>query len=44
MLADDAGEQYVCLTNHKGNNRYALAAEVLEELGLDVPAELEEKL
>ena len=45
LLSDDAGEQYVCLTNHKyGNNKYEIAAQVLTELGLKVPEEIEEKL
>ena len=45
LLNDDNGEQYVCLTNHKyGNNKYEIAAQVLAELGLEVPEEIEEKL
>lgn len=39
------GEPYICMTNHKGsNNKYEIAAEVLAELGLEVPEVLEEKL
>ena len=45
LLSDDVGEQYVCLTNHKhGNSKYEIAAQVLTELGLEVPEEIEEKL
>lgn len=44
LLENDEGEQFVCLTNHKANSKYKLAAEVLVELGLEIPNELEEKL
>ena len=45
LLNHDDGEQYVCLTNHKGGtNRYEMAAQVLIELGLDVPEELEKRV
>lgn len=45
LLEDDGGEQYVALTNHKGKrNKYADAVDVLVELGLDVPKELEKKI
>lgn len=44
-LVDDAGEQYVCLTNHQfGNNKYEVAAQVLAELGLEIPEAIENKL
>ena len=44
-LENDDGELYICMTNHKvGNNKYEMAAKVLEELGIDVPVELEEKI
>ena len=37
--------QFVCLTNHKGGtNKYETAAQVLEELGIDIPEELEAKI
>lgn len=39
-MTDDAGEQFICLSAHKGNGRYAIAREVLEELGLEVPEQL----
>ena len=42
LLNADNGEQFVCLTNHKpGANKYENAVKVLEELGLDIPKELE---
>lgn len=45
LLETDDGVQYVCLTNQKvKTSRYAVALSVLEELGLDVPTELEEML
>lgn len=45
LLQTDDGEQYVCLTNHKANNnKYEMAAKVLNELGLDIPEELEVKI
>ena len=45
LLNADDGEQYVCLTNHKAqNNRYEIAAQVLAELGFDIPEELESKV
>lgn len=45
LLNADIGEQFVCLTNHKGGtNKYKTAAQVLEELGLDIPEELEAKM
>ena len=45
LLNADNGEQFVCLTNHKaGVNKYETAAQVLEELGIDIPEELEAKI
>ena len=45
LLNADDGEQYVCLTNHRvQNNRYEIAAQVLAELGFDIPEELESKV
>jgi len=44
LFENDEGEQFVCLTNHKVNSKYKLAAEVLVELGIEIPVELEEKL
>lgn len=45
LLNTDDGEQYVCLTNHKiQNNRYEIAAQVLAELGFDIPEEIENKI
>lgn len=45
MLDADDGMQYVCLTNCTvSRSKYADAADVLIELGLDVPTELKEKL
>jgi len=45
-LIDDAGEEYVCFTNHKrgAQERYNIAIEVLKELKLEVPEELREKV
>ena len=41
LLEDDGGEQYVALTNHAASrNKYAEAADILVELGLDIPDEL----
>ena len=45
VLVDECGDQYVAMTNHKsGANKYAIAVQVLEELGLDVPEVLEKQL
>ena len=45
LLNADKGEQFVCLTNQKpGANKYENAVKVLEELGLDIPKELENKI
>ena len=45
LLNADNGEQFVCLTNHAVNNsRYETAAEVLAELGIDIPEALGQKL
>ena len=45
LLNHDDGEQYVCLTNHKGGvNRYEMAAQVLTELGIEIPEKLEQKI
>lgn len=45
LLNADNGEQFVCLTNHKGGtNKYETAAKVLEELGIEIPEELEAKM
>jgi AbrB family looped-hinge helix DNA binding protein len=45
LLNADNGEQFVCLTNHRpGANKYENAIKVLEELGLDIPEELESKI
>ena len=45
-LIDDVGEEYVCFTNHKrgAQERYNIAVEVLEELKIEVPEELLEKV
>lgn len=43
LLNTDAGEQFVCLTNHKAN-RYETAVKTLLELGLEIPEELEKKV
>ena len=41
LLNADNGEQYVCMTNHKGSmNKYEIAVGVLNELGCEVPPEL----
>lgn len=45
LLNADNGEQFVCLTNHKSStNKYETAAQVLEELGIEIPEELEAKI
>ena len=45
LLNADNGEQFVCLTNHATNNsRYEIAAQVLTELGIEIPKELESKV
>ena len=45
LLNADNGEQFVCLTNHKGGtNKYETAVQVLEELGIEIPEELEAKI
>lgn len=45
LLNADNGEQFVCLTNHKiANSRYETAMQVLMELGIDIPEELEGKV
>ena len=45
LLEDDDGRQYVCFSNKEDvNPRYQLAAEVLAELGLEVPDEILGKL
>lgn len=45
VLNADNGEQFVCFTNHKiGSNRYNIAAEVLENLGVAIPKELADKI
>lgn len=45
LLEDDDGRQYVCFTNKADiNPRFFIAAEVLAECGLEVPAEILEKL
>ena len=45
LLNADNGEQFVCLTNHhSGINKYEIAIQVLEELGIDIPEELEDKV
>lgn len=44
-LEDDNGEMYICMTNHySANNKYEEAIAVLQELGLEVPVELKEKV
>lgn len=41
LLEDDGGERYVALTNHAASrNKYTEAADVLIELGLEIPDEL----
>jgi len=41
LLEDDSGERYVALTNHAASrNKYAETADVLIELGLEIPDEL----
>lgn len=45
LLEDDDGRQYVCFTNKvEVSPKYQLAANVLTELGLEVPDEILEKL
>ena len=45
LLQTDDGEQYVCLPNHlAGYNKYEMAAKVLNELGLEIPEELEAQI
>lgn len=41
-LLDYKGERYVCMTNHKDNvpDKYKIAVDVLDELGIDVPIDL----
>jgi len=41
-LLDYKGERYVCMTNHKDSapDKYKIAADVLDELGIDVPIDL----
>jgi len=42
LLEDDCGNQYVALTKQTvDNNKYVFTANVLKELGLDVPEQLE---
>ena len=45
-LIDDNGEQFVCFTNHRTeeDNRYHIACDVLKELGIEIPNELQEKI
>ena len=43
--AEENGKKWICVTNQeKEDNEFAAAARVLEELGLEVPKELREKL
>lgn len=45
LLEDDDGRQYVCFTNKAEiNPKYQVAAEVLVELGLEIPDEILEKI
>lgn len=45
LLEDDDGRQFVCFTNKTDSSpKYQLAAEVLAELGLEVPDEILAKL
>lgn len=45
LLEDDDGRQFVCFTNKADvSPKYQLAAEVLVELGLEVPDEILSKL
>lgn len=45
VLNHDNGEQYICFTNHKiKDNQYAIAAQVLTELGIELPEKLVERL
>ena len=44
-LRADNGEIFVCLTNHTGGeNKYVIAAKVLQELGEEIPEALEEMI
>ena len=44
-MEDDNGEFYICMTNHAASNsKYEQAAQVLTELGIAIPEELEERL
>lgn len=44
-LMDDAGMEYVAMTNQSAADpKYLLAAQVMRELGLDIPDVLQEKL
>lgn len=44
-METEDGMQYICMTDRKaGNNKYEQAALVLNELGIDIPEELMEKL
>ena len=44
-MEDDNGVQYIGMSSHQENNvRFKVAAEVLQELGLPIPKELEERL
>ena len=43
--AEENGKKWICVTNNAAeDNEFAAAARVLEELGLEVPKELKEKL
>lgn len=45
LLEDDDGRQYVCFSNKEDvNPKYLAAAEVLAELGLEVPDEILQKI
>lgn len=45
LLEDDDGRQYACITNKEDvNPKYLAAAEVLAELGLEVPEEILSKI
>lgn len=45
LLEDDDGRQYVCFTNKAEiNPKYQVAAEVLAELGMEVPDEILAKI
>lgn len=44
-LEDDNGEMYICMTNHYNtSNKYEEAIAVLQELGLEIPVELQERV